>query len=487
MDKRGLRGAGTDNGVLVNGEGGGGEIPGAAAELGGNGILSKTVLTAYSVTVTAAAFVCAVGWWRAAERVEDSSAPAAVRPPILRPGPPGGRGRTGPAAARGPSHGAAPLEAGRDPDSAVEAAGGMGDTSGSPASTVGVAVTPAGPSDPGAPARCPNCGTSVSAGGKATTGTTAVNGANLDTMISVLAGAANLPNRLADIPGVTVADKLRSLLTRIHEAVPPPPEGDPNARQSYANQFNLAQARLSELLSEAQKQDLSATRAALFDLFRAESDPTLARTLGTHLWGLTRTDTERNEFVGLLLSLGTSPVAADRVKALGQAQQIDLPETADLWSRMLLSDPDEQVRAEAAVLPPTSRTDASRSLLLRAAEFDPSSTVRTNAIYTVGYNPTAAEMRTLLGIMRSDRDPEVPQAVLDAVAWSASIRDTEVRDTLLEIARDRSQPQSLRGSAVSALLWGTNGGDGYVQNAEQRRELEALEQAIWDEPEGEVR
>lgn len=434
----------------------------------------STGLIAYAILSTAGAFVCAVGWWRAAEPEDEAVRSRAPRPPAVRPVPPGHRPRTvttGPESSRST---AAPTEVG-----ATGRAGAM---------NPGRNLSP--PSNGEASAtgnRCPKCGEPIPGTGSIHVTGTVIAPGNGVQVITHIEGVASLPGvaqRLADLPGATIRDKLRALVDQIHAAIPIPKPDDPSAQYPW-QEIQQAQSLLEAVFEEAQRQDPVATREALFGLLRTTDDTEYVSSIGGFLARMNFTEAEKDEFDRFLLELGNSPRVADRLKAVGEAPRSESPAMETWWMRMLQNDIDPAVRSAAAGSPPPTRTDAVRNALLRAAQFDPAPNVRVSAIGALGSNPTEQELRTLLGLMRSDRETEVQQAVLDATAWNASIRDTEIRDALLEVARDATRDQSLRSNAVSALLWGTNGGDGFIQDPAQRRELEVLENRIYEEPEPE--
>ncbi|MBI3099902.1 MAG: HEAT repeat domain-containing protein [Planctomycetes bacterium] len=217
--------------------------------------------------------------------------------------------------------------------------------------------------------------------------------------------------------------------------------------------------------------------ATLRKLLTAERDPEVADDLVHRLQTLSLNGAGTAEFRQLIGGRLASPDPDVRRRALRWLKDASTRETLAQWESILKNDPSEEVRNAAAWALPEDAVEW-RSALLRAAKEDAAVKVRTTAIYAVAQAPSSSELHELIGLLRGDPDPVIQTTVIDGIQWNCTRRDAEVAPALLEVARDAARTVDVRLTAIDAALQGTMGGEGFVTDPTQRRELEALRKAL---------
>lgn len=411
------------------------------------GSFGFTLAVAWAVFASVAAIALGIGWW--SERADGVARTGSAQPASLPPGrnPDSDRGtRAGPGASSTDPHAARfDLE---PPESA-----GIGADARCP--HCGEPLPPVSPSPDPVPSPSPVVGpvpTAATEGGPTTHP----------------AGKTWPPRSLADLPGATLRDKLVALTNAAREKGRGVTPDDILPRSAIREP-------VEEIFGEAGEEDPAGLRRALLDLFRDERDEFVAGLLGKELkWPALKdaTDDEEKEFDQMLAQMLESTDPFDRRKALLASSYLNTPEAFERWRRALTLDPDATVRAAAAEDLQLHFGEA-RSLMLQAAQYDPDAQVRANAVGALSHGATQAEFRTLIGLLRQEKEVRVQKTILWTFQLAATARDTEVRDVALELAHDTNRDPEIRRGAIMLLLHGA-GTQGMIQDEAQRKQLEDL-------------
>jgi HEAT repeat protein len=140
----------------------------------------------------------------------------------------------------------------------------------------------------------------------------------------------------------------------------------------------------------------------------------------------------------------------DEIKLIALQSLFDNnPERAMQYVSEMLKSPNtsQQMRESVVSLLGSHGGRQAVPILLQLARTDPSPRVRLTAIHRLGEEGGEAVLGDLMSIYQSDRDVQVKQQVLHALS---EMEGAQARARLVEVARNPSEPQQLR---LSAIHW----------------------------------
>ena len=171
--------------------------------------------------------------------------------------------------------------------------------------------------------------------------------------------------------------------------------------------------------------------------------------------------------IALARSLTDTDARREAVEALGER-----PEQAatDALAAIARNDADLDIQREAVETLGDFEDKRGVDLLIELARTHPNIEVRREAIETLGDAMPEAKAVGFLKEFLSDRDPQIQEEAVDAIA---AIEDTSSVETLIQLARSH-ESTSVRSEAIEALADRARGHDEGKPSAEQTKIIELL-------------